>query len=1041
MYVVNRTIKKLLPLMLLLCCGSMAISQTSRLKGTVINESGEPLSGVSVEIRRVSGPERQLVVSDTNGVFVFSGLSPLSKYNLLCSYVGFENYSLKEIVVTEKEERSILIRMKPRQTDLDQVVVVGYGAQKKVNLTGAVSTISSQKTADRPLSNLSMALAGLSSGLQITQSSGSRPGFDGAKIRIRGQGTLNNSEPLIIIDGAPGNINDINPQDVESISILKDASSSAVYGSRAANGVILVTTRKGSQGTAKINYQGNVAAQKVSNKMDIVSNYADFMELQNEGYRNSGLAPNFSQEKIAEWRQAGNSDPIKYPNTDWQDVFFRTGWMQSHNLSINGGTDKLRYFVSGGYLKNPGIIPNADFEKYSARVNLFADVKPWFSIGTNLYGYVSNHNPNSVAASGGGDVLFGGALGTTPGMVLKHPDGRLGGMNNTEDNAGSANNNPFRRMNFYKHNIPVITNMLSPRFSAILRPVKNLSIEASYNYNYTDQQEERHLQDADLWNFYTNTIARSGKVRTYINAFNYKTVYSQMDAIARYSYKVNDLLDINLMAGASQEMYRYKWIRAQKYDLLDESLVVFDATTADPRILGNMTEWAMHSYFGRINVNWDDKYLFEGNFRKDASSRFAPGKNRWGVFPSFSVGWMINREEFLKETEWLNSLKIRASWGSLGNNSTATNYMYQPLYGAANYVLNSNIAGGVAQSVLSDPNLTWETTYISNLGFDFSMLKNKLSGSAEIFNKNTEGILIALPAPLVHGTSTVPSQNVAKVRNRGFEINLEWKDQIGNVKYFVGGNFSYIKNKVTRFRGNVSSLNGTDMILEGQPINIQYVLAVDRIVQTDEDLAIVKEMVDRNPNAFASYSRPQKGDFLYKDIDGDGMITPNDRIRVGNGTTPVVSFGFNIGASWKGFDFSALLQGVAGLKVYYQNETWTYTVRHGLQINKQIADGRWVEGKTDAKYPRLLASSDSRNTQPSDAYIFDKSYLRVKNIQLGYTLPRQIAKRLLIDKMRVYCSLENPFTLTNFIGLDPEIDSRVNYPTIRQYSFGINLTF
>lgn len=1033
-----RYIVSLILLTLSLC----AKAQTSSVvKGVVTSENGGYLAGVNITALNKKSKEAFFATTDSSGKFEFSRLSIDGIYDFEASYVGFKTGYFKNFLVRKGQSNTVLIRLEMADKKLEDVVVVGYGTQKKVNLTGAVSSVNMQKTTDRPISNLSMALAGLSSGLQITQSGGSRPGFDGAKIRVRGQGTLNNSDPLIIIDGAPGNINDINPQDVETVSILKDASSSAIYGSRAANGVILVTTRKGSQSVAKINYQGYLAAQKVSNKMDIVSNYADFMELQNEGYKNSGLAPNFSQQKIEEWRKAGNSDPIKYPNTDWQDAFFRTGWMQSHNLSATGGTDKLRYFISGGYLKNPGIIRYADFEKYNARVNLYADVKPWFTLGTNLYGYVSKHDPNSVAASGEGDALFGGALGTTPGMVLKHPDGRFGGMNNTEDNSGSANNNPFRRMNFYKHDIPVITNMLSPRFFATLKPVKNLSIEASYNYNYTDQQEERHLQDADLWNFYTNTIARSGKVRTYINAFNYKTVFSQMDAIARYTTNLNDQLNLGLMAGASQETYKYKWIRAQKYDLLDESLTVFDATTADPRVLGNMTQWAMHSYFGRMNLSWDDKYLLEGNFRRDASSRFAPGNKRWGFFPSFSAGWVISSEDFLKNTEWINTLKLRASWGSLGNNSTATNYMYQPIYSSANYILNSTIAGGVAQTVLSDPNLTWETTYISNLGIDFSFFKNKLNGSMEFFNKNTEGILIALPAPLVHGTSTVPSQNVAKVRNRGFELNLDWKDQIGEFKYFVGGNFSFVKNKVIKFKGNISSLNGTDMIIEGEPINIQYVLAVDRIIQTDEDLAIVQRMIDKKPQAFASYTRPQKGDFLYKDINGDGLITPDDRIRIGDGTTPLISYGFNIGGSWKGFDFSAFLQGVAKLKVYYQNDTWTYTVRHGLQINKQIAEGRWVEGKTDARYPRLLASSDTRNTQPSDAYVFDKSYLRVKNIQLGYTLPQSLARKILVDKLRIYCSLENPFTFTDFIGLDPEIDSRVNYPTIKQYSFGLNLTF
>ncbi len=1000
----------------------------SAVEGTIKSADGANMANVSVTEKGT----RHTVMSDATGNFKM--MVP-SDAILIFSSVGFGR---QEVAVNNRS--SIQVVMVPTMTHVEEVVVVGYGVQKKENLTGAVSTIDRGKIENRPIANLSSALAGLAPGLQISQSSGSRPGYDGAKIRVRGQGTLNNANPLVIIDGAEGNMGDLNPDDVDNISILKDASSAAIYGSRAANGVILITTKKGKAGNSILTYQGLAAAQHVSNKMDIVSNYADFMELQNEGYKNSKLSPNFSQEKIDEWRSAGDSDPIKYPNTDWQEEFFRTGYQQNHNISASGGGERSRYFFSGGYLNNPGIIKNAEYERYQARVNLDADVKPWLTLGANIFGYVAMNNPNSVAASEAGDAVYGGALGTTPGMVLLHPDGRFGGMNNTEDQSGSQNNNPFRRMNFYKHEFPVITNKLTPRFYARLKPIENLTIEGSYTYNYTDQQEERHLQDADLWNFYTNTISRSGTVRTYINTFNYKTVQQLMDITARYTYDTGKLKS-QAMVGASQEAYKYKWIRAMKYDLLDESLSVLDAATKDDRALGNMTQWAMHSYFGRLNLNWDDKYLLEANVRTDGSSRFAPGKSRWGVFPSFSAGWNITNESYLEGVTWLSSLKLRGSWGALGNNHTATNYMYQSLYGPANYVLNSALIGGFAQTVLSDPNLTWETTYVSNLGVDFSLLKSRLSGSMEYFIKDTKGILISLPAPLVHGTSTVPSQNVAEVRNNGFEINLDWKDKIGEVGYSIGGNFSYIQNKVTKFRGKTSSVSGTNMILEGRPINVQYVLAVDRIVQTQEDLDYVAGMVENNSAAFASYTRPELGDFLYKDTDGDGKITPADRIEVGKGTNPLVSYGINLGASWKGLDFFALLQGVSGIKVYYQNDSWRYTIRHGLQINKVIADGRWYEGRTDATYPRLLENGDARNTQPSDAYIFDKSYVRIKNLQLGYTLPTDISKRFAVEKMRIFSSIENPFTFTDFVGLDPEIESNVNYPTIKLYSLGINLTF
>ncbi|MDR3250765.1 MAG: TonB-dependent receptor [Tannerella sp.] len=1011
----------------------LPIMQQSKktLTGIVIDASGEPIVGANIVEKGTTNG----VASDAEGKFT---LDIDNRAVLQVSYIGYIAQEVSDL----DNSKPLIITLIEDNMALEEVIVVGYGVQKKVNMTGAVSSVDVGKIEDRPLSNLSGALAGLASGLVISQSSGSRPGYDGAVIRIRGQGTLNDSNPLVVIDGAVGSIGDLNPQDVENISVLKDASSAAIYGSRAANGVILITTRQGKSGTAKLTYQGSITGQQAINKMNIVSNYADFMELQNEASRNTGLAPRFSQGKIDEWRADGGKDLIKYPNTDWQDEFFRTGWMQNHTISATGGTDKMRYFLSANYLNNPGIVLHSEFKRYSLRTNLDANLKSWLTVGVNLFGYVSEADPNTVAISQtDGDAVFGGAVGTTPGQVLKHPDGRLGGPNNPEDEAGSGNNNPFRRMNFYKHNQLLVTHKLVPRLYGIIKPLKGLSLEGSYTYNYYDQEEPRHLQDVDLWNFYSNTISRVGTVRTYIDVTNQKSTLHQMDAIARYEFDVNKL-KINVLLGASQEKYNYHWTRTRKYDLLDPVLTVYDATTADARVTGNLTEWAMHSYFGRLNLNWEDKYMLEANFRNDGSSRFASGDHRWGFFPSFSAGWRISEEAFMKDYEWLSMLKLRASYGSLGNNYTSTNYMYQTLYAAANYVLNSSVVGGLAQTTLSNQNLTWETTNVTNIGADFGVLGNRLTGSIELFNKNTEGILISLPVPLVHGTSVAPNQNAAKVNNKGFELNLDWKGQAGKVSYNIGGNFSFVKNEVVKFRDDVPAISGTNMVLEGQSINIQYVLEVDRIVQTDADLALVQSMIDKNPAAFASYARPQKGDFLFKDIDGDGRITPDDRVKVGWGTNPLLSYGLNLGAAWKGIDFSALLQGVGMWKVYFYDDSYRFTVTHGMQINKTIADGRWYEGRTDAKYPRLLTNTDNRNNQASTAFIFDKSYVRLKNIQLGYVIPQHISRLAFVDKLRIYSSIENAFTFTNnYPGLDPELSSRIQYPTMINYSFGLNLTF
>jgi TonB-linked SusC/RagA family outer membrane protein len=933
---------------------------------------------------------------------------------------------------------------------LEEVVVVGYGTQKKVNMTGAVASVDMRKLAEsRPITSLSAGLAGLAAGVFVNQGNG-HPGYDGATIRVRGQGTLNNSDPLVVIDGTVGNMNDVNPQDVESISILKDAASSSIYGSRAANGVILITTHKGKDGSARITYNGYLAAQDVAHKLNIVSNYADYMELYNEAMTNSGLAPTFSQGKIDEWRQAGNSDPVKYPNTDWQDEVFQRGWLQNHTLSVSDGTDKIRYFVSGNYLQNPGVMEKSGYNRISARANLDTTVKPWFTAGVNAYGYKGK-------ADLGTDDAFPYLNNTTPGICFRAPDGRYGGVNNSEDDVQSANNNMLRTLNSKKGDRT--TNKIVSRFFGQLRPVKGLSIEGSFTYDFTNTYRYEQPVFIDLWNFYEDVVQTSGTGRTSITNADEKWTRHQMDGIARYETNVSQL-NIQAMVGASQESYRYQWVTAQKFDLTAPELTELNAATADASATGNYTNWAMHSYFGRLALNWAEKYLLEANLRVDNSSRFAPGSTRSGVFPSFSAGWRLSEEEFMKDVSLVNNLKLRLSYGGLGNNTMGSNkdndgnYSWQRFYTAQNYVLNNTVQIGFAQTALSNALLTWETTYVSNLGIDFGLLKSRLNGSIDLFVKDTKGILIDLPAPLVHGNASIPRKNAAEVRNAGGELNLTWNDKIGNVGYFIGGNFSYIKNKVTKFKGKESSISGTNMILEGEPINIQYVLLVDRLIQTDEDLAIVQAMIDKNPNAFASYRRPEKGDFLYRDVSGigedglpdgipDGRITDADRVKVGNGTNPTTTYGVNFGLNWKGLDFSCLLQGIGGLKVYWSGgdaASFRPLVVRGYQINKTIADGRWYEGRTDATYPRLLDSTDGRNVVASDFWVQDKSYMRVKNIQLGYTLPKRLSRQALLETFRIYASIDNALTFTNYQGLDPEV-SGTRYPTIRNTTFGINLTF
>ena len=783
----------------------------------------------------------------------------------------------------------------------------------------------------------------------------------------------------------------------------------------------------------------------MAKRLNLVTNYADFMEIQNAGLEANGQAPRFSQQKIDEWRNDGGKNPTVYPNTDWQDHIYRNpSVVQNHNLSVIGGTENTRYNLSLGFINNPGMIYHTDYKRYQMRTNVDVDVKPWLTVGTNIFGYLDLNDPSSDVAAAGGDVIWGsGAFNTVPGMTLYDPaTGLYGGVQNPEEE-NVSNFNPYRRMWFYKSEFPIRTWRAVTKLYARLRPMKGLTVDGSFSYNYWQRKREEQLTDRDLYRFTEDgpVLLREGTVRTYIRRYGYENIFRTSELTARYEFNVSKL-DASVMAGVSQEYNKYDTDYYRKYDLVDESLTSLNAATTVGEITGNYTEWAMRSVFGRMNLNWDDKYLLEANLRADASSRFAPSV-RWGYFPSVSAGWRISEEKFMKPTaEWLDQLKLRVSYGSLGNNSTSSYYMYQSLYAAANAVLNGTIAGGFAQTALSNPELTWERTNMFDVGFDYSFLGGRLSGSFDWFNKLTKDILISLPVPLEHGTSSVPNQNAGEVRNRGMEFDINWSDRIGKVLYRVGFNMGMVRNEVTRFQGDVSSINGVYKIQEGRPINQLYVMKVDRIVRDQTDLNYVQSLVDANPNYFSTYQRPQLGDFLYSDANGDGKLDADDRVEIGHGNLPTFTYGINLGLSWKGFDFSVLFQGVGDYKVYYNNQAFRFVTVMGQSLNKDITDNAWTpENPYDSKYPRLRNNADGRNNIASDAFVHNAAYFRCKNLQIGYTIPRRITQRFLVERLKVYASFDNLFTITSFPGLDPEVGANVGYPSLRQYSVGIDLSF
>lgn len=1007
-----------------------ATMQTHKITGKVVDENNQPLIGALVQVKGTTNG----VVTDHNGAF---SLNAKEGDMLAISYMGYKPTELSA------KGSDLTIKLEPDALSVDEVVVVGYGTQKKVNLSGAVSSVNVSEMIDsRPVTNISNALAGMAPGLNVTQSN-NRPSNNGsASITIRGQGTLNNSSPLVIIDGVEGSMNSVNPQDVESISILKDAASAAIYGSRAANGVILITTKTGKKGTVKFDYTGYVSFESMDkSRLDLVDNYADYMGYINEGMYNSKKPEPFSQGMIDLWRANEGIDPIKYPNTDVMDVF-DTGISHQHNFSASGGSENITFYSSFNYLNNPGIMENSGYERFNLRSNVDANVTKWFKLGTNISGYTAK----SQVGTNGIDDVFTYIGATTPGMYFRHPDGRYGGVNNSEDDAQSGVNNPLARLNNREGNIR--TNLAKARMHATLTPVKGLSIQGSYSYEFYNQATTNDKPIfLDRWNFLTDQIVNVGQGRTSIKNADTKQYRNFLDGVIRYENKFfNEKLDLGVMLGASQEQFHEEKFSVSRQDLLDPSLGVVDGAVGESSGSGSATEWAMRSYFGRINLGWDNKYLLEVNLRADGSSRFTP-ENRWGYFPSFSAAWRISEEKFMKEIGWLDNLKIRASYGSLGNNAIG-NYDSQSLYSATNYVLNRALAMGLSQTAIANTNVTWESTYVTNVGLDFGVLRNRLTGTIEYFNKMTDGILISIPAPMVHGNASIPKTNAAQVTNKGVELQLNWNDTAGDFTYYVGGNFTYIKNNVDKFRGDYKAIDGGVMITEGMPIDINYTLMADRIVSTDEDLALIQSMIDAKPvdadgNKLTvfPYGRPEKGDILYKDLDGNGAINDDDKKAYGTGSTPKFTYGVNLGVAWKGIDFSMLIQGSAGIKGRYLGALYSPTVRWGYQLNQDIVDGRWYEGRTTpAEYPRLLESSNTINTQQSDFWIMSRSYVKIRNMQLGYTFPKKWMDKIQLDKIRVYGSLENFFTFSKWKGVDPEVGV-LGYPAIKQAVIGVNITF
>lgn len=984
--------------------------------GKVTDFEGASIPGVTVVVKGNSGGG-----TITNAEGNYSITVPEGSV-LVFSFVGM---STQEVPFTGNTK--IDVALAPDILGLDEVVIVGYGSQKKVNLTGAVSTVSPGDMATRPVTNVSAGLSGLAAGVQVTQNSGATAGNDGATIRIRGVGTMNNSNPLVVVDGVPaqgtGIMNDIDPNDIENISVLKDAASASIYGSRGANGVILITTKRGQSGKPRLTYNAYYGIQEIPRLVDYVSDFAEYMELAN--YIRP-TRPIFSPEEIQEWRDNPN-DPLKHPNVNWnEEVFGGTAPIMNHSLGYSGGTDKTQYRMSVNYLDQDGIVSGNAIQRFGVRTNISSEVIKNVRMGSNMFFRWSNYTPNNVPYS----------IEWAPSITkLRHPDGRWGGSQSTTISTGDA---PYAQI-ANTINEQNDRRLLGDIF-AEWEIIPGLKATAKLALNFDQGLENKFYKRYDIWNFNTETIVDQKELNS-----NRKAISSQYQ---QYQINSNLLLEysksfgnhkIKVMGGHESLQFRSDNVMAERWNFPNNNVSGIDAGLELRDGGGQINEWAMESYFARLNYNFQDKYMFEANIRADGSSRFKEG-NRWGYFPSFSAGWNIAEESFMDGIEKLDLLKIRASWGQLGNNATQRdgrtwNYPYQPTYALnQNYSFNGQVYSGIAQTALTNQDIRWEETTTTNIGVD-AVLYDGLSVTAEYFVRSTEGILTELPIPEFLGAKDEPIVNLASMENKGFEFTVGYNGSVrGDFRYNASANLTILENKVTDYFADIKT-GGTQI---GYAFDSFFGYEHQGIFKSQEEI----------DNAPTHPGNPVPGDLRLKDLNGDGKIGIEDRVIIGN-KIPKYTFGANFGCSYKAFDFSMLVSGIAGR----DRNTMDPAILPMNWENKGLIPRRWVNEEWNAEtnpngtMPNMGINNRDLNTGGlnqaylSDFWVKDVSYVRLKNLQLGYDFSKTLMKSKNLSKLRVYVSGENLLTWTNEEwGFDPE-SNNVRAFNVRTITMGVNVGF
>lgn len=1022
-----------------------ASAQNGSINGKVVDEKGVPVSFATVIIEGTQYGAN----TDDDGLYEISNVVP-GTYSLKVSSMGYAD--IKQSITVNESKQTFNITLSANFHSLNEVVVVGYQTQKRSSITGAVSTVNLEDLNKLPVGNVDQALQGKAAGVRITQSSG-QPG-EGVAVRIRGVGTINDNNPLFVIDGIPtkDGINFLSASDIESITVLKDAASAAIYGARSSNGVVVITTKSGKKGKPQFNYSGYEGFQ-THGDLPKMCNTAQYVELFNEAVANDNvdLDPILQRDPIP-----ANLDMA---NTDWLDAIFQNGFMQSHQLSVNGGSDKVLYYISGNYFKQDGIILNSWYERFSLRSKLNIQLSDKFSIANNIN--ISYSDKNIVGSSGDGYGGNGGsvvryALFRTPPIPIFNPDGSYTDLPQYPNFFGDGYN-PVALAE-YTDNKQNQSRVFGD-FYIEYKIINDLKFKSSVGTDVIVTDLKRFDK-----NYGTNGRINSPNRLTVSTETNVNFIW---DNTLTYNKTFNVVHNITGIIGTEAISNTDHIHGGSDHNFPDDipSLLYLGngLNITSQNVFEGKSQWALFSLFGNINYVYDDRYLLSFNVRRDGSSRFAPA-NRYGNFFSGSAGWNLHNEKWIKDkVTSISKLRLRASFGQLGNQDIG-NYPWASIIGSGyNYVFGSSPASnsGYTISTRGNDNVKWESSTQADGGLDLGLFQDQLNLTVDYYVKRTSDMLIPVPLPSIGGSATTPYVNAGKVENRGLEVELSYENHHGRLKYNIDANFATLKNEVLSLAdgspipgGRIDNGVYATLTTVGQPIGSFYLLQMDGIFQNQAEIFTSPYQ--------GPYIRP--GDVKFKDISGpDGV--PDGRIdqqydRVFSGSAiPKIIYGLTANLAYGNFDLSVFFQGAYGNKLYLQVNQDIEGFYRPFNMTERVYDERWTGEGTSNTMPRVSWLGSSNNKSPSTRFLEDGSYLRLKNVQFGFNFPKNVLNQMHIKGLRVYVTAENLLTFTKYTGLDPEMHTSDNlnaetykgdvaagidwgtYPSARSYIAGVTLSF